>query len=81
MDIPTIDPQDISQFHSLDGEVKALNEQASAAIEAANANSENELTTRATAKPLSSRKATCGPRYGTSERRAMPGTPASGVMD
>ena len=44
MEIPTITPQDISQFHSLHGEFKRLNEQASAAIIAARGNSENEIT-------------------------------------
>jgi hypothetical protein len=52
MEIPTITPQDISAFHALYGEVKALNEHASAAIEAAKVNSENELTIARDGKPV-----------------------------
>lgn len=52
MEIPTITPQDISTFHSLYGEVKTLNEQASASIIAAQENKENELTIARDGQPI-----------------------------
>lgn len=44
MEIPTINPQDISAFHSLHDEFKRLQAQASDEISVARQNSANELT-------------------------------------
>ena len=44
MELPTIDPKDISEFHRLHGDFKDLQEQASAAILLAKENQDNELT-------------------------------------
>lgn len=44
METPTIKPEDLSQFHSLNGEFKHIQEQASAAIFAAQENKANEIT-------------------------------------
>lgn len=52
MDIPTISPEDLSTFHSLFAELKHLQEQATAAIDAAKTNADAEITIARDGQPV-----------------------------
>jgi hypothetical protein len=52
MEIPTIAPADIVHFHALYSEFKSLQDQASAAIEAAKSNKDAEITIAREGQPV-----------------------------